>query len=63
MIELTMYQVSCDVNLQRVKLYNFKYQAMSDSHAVIVANDAYERLGLIGRYYVETSTGYCFQIH
>ena len=40
----------------------FLFAAMSDAHAVVVANDFYEMYGLIGRYYCETSTGKSFSV-
>jgi len=46
-----------------VKYHSFDLVAISDQHAVAVAQDLYNRLGLIGRYYCETSSGYCFQIN
>lgn len=36
--------------------------AMSDQHAVNVAQDFYNRNGLIGRHYCETSSGKTFSI-
>jgi hypothetical protein len=42
--------------------YDFQLTAMSDQHAIIVAYDFYNRLGLFGRYYCETSTGKSFSV-
>ena len=42
--------------------YDFQLTAMSDQHAIIVAYDFYNRLGLFGRYYCETSTGKAFSV-
>lgn len=44
------------------KYLEFSFSAMSDAHAVVVANDFYEKNGLIGRYYCETSTGKTFSV-
>jgi len=44
------------------KIQEFNLQALSDSHAVEVATDLYNRNGLIGRYYCQTSTGGTFTI-
>jgi hypothetical protein len=45
------------------RLYDFELSAISDAHAQTVAEDFYNRLGLWGRYYCETSTGHCFSIN
>lgn len=44
------------------KAIQFELSALSDSHARIVALDFYNKNGLIGRYYFETSTGISFSI-
>ena len=44
------------------KIQEFNLQALSDSHAVEVATQLYNRFGLIGRYYCQTSTGGTFSI-
>ena len=46
-----------------VKTFNIKLSAISESHAQIVAQDFYDKNGLIGRFYVETSTGFQFSIN
>lgn len=56
-ISLTMYKI---INNKRSQ--NFELTAMSDAHAETVAKDLHERLGLIGRYYCETSTGKTFSV-
>lgn len=43
-----------------IKQVQFELTAMTDEHAVSVAYDCYERNGLIGRYYCETSSGKTF---
>jgi hypothetical protein len=40
----------------------FEYEAMSDLHAVSVCEAAYERLGLFGKWYCETSNGFRFML-
>lgn len=45
-----------------VKIQEFNLQAISDAHAVTVCQDFHHRMGLIGRYYCETSTGKAFQV-
>lgn len=45
-----------------VKQVEFELKAISDQHAITVANDFYSRNGLIGRYYCETSTGKAFAL-
>jgi len=44
------------------KVHEFEFNAISDQHAVLVANDFHEKCGLIGRYYCETSTGKTFSV-
>lgn len=44
------------------KIQEFNLQALSDSHAVEVATQLYNRFGLIGRYYCQTSAGGTFSI-
>jgi len=43
-----------------IKQVQFELTAMTDDHAVSVAYDFYQKMGLIGRYYCETSTGKTF---
>jgi len=43
-----------------IKQVEFKLKAISDHHAISVANDFHYRNGLIGRYYCETSNGKTF---
>lgn len=45
-----------------IKIVSYDLTAMSNSHAVTVCEDFYNRLGLLGRYYCETSEGYNFQV-
>ena len=45
-----------------IKQVEFELKAMSDQHAILVANDFYNRNGLIGRYYCETSNGKTFSV-
>jgi len=45
-----------------VKIHNFQFEAISDNHAIVVAQAFYDRVGLIGRYYCETSTGKTFSV-
>ena len=45
-----------------IKQVEFELKAMSDHHAILVANDFYNRNGLIGRYYCETSNGKTFSV-
>ena len=45
-----------------VKQLEFELKAISDHHAISVANDFYERNGLIGRYYCESSNGKMFSV-
>jgi len=40
----------------------FELNAISDNHAIVVAEQFKERNGLIGRYYCETSNGFCFSV-
>jgi hypothetical protein len=44
------------------KVHLIELNAISDLHAVQVATGFHERNGLIGRYYIETSTGGIFTI-
>lgn len=44
------------------RVHTFDLMAISDIHAITVAKDLHSKLGLIGRYYCETSTGFTFQI-
>ncbi len=44
------------------RVHTFDLISISDDHAITVANDLYNKLGLIGRYYCETSSGFTFQI-
>ena len=46
-----------------VRVAHYHLYAISDAHCITVANDFYERLGLIGRYYCETSTGKTFSVN
>ena len=45
-----------------IKRVEFELKAMSDHHAISVANDFHYRNGLIGRYYCETSNGKTFSV-
>jgi hypothetical protein len=45
-----------------IKQVEFELKAISDHHAISVANDFYYRRGLIGRYYCETSNGKTFSV-
>lgn len=45
-----------------VKQVEFELKAISDHHAILVANDFHYRNGLIGRYYCETSNGKTFSV-
>ena len=45
-----------------VKRIEFELKAISDHHAILVANDFHYRQGLIGRYYCETSNGKTFSV-
>ncbi len=45
-----------------VKQVEFELKAISDHHAITVANDFHYRQGLIGRYYCETSNGKTFSV-
>ena len=56
-ITVIMYKI-----IGGVKQIEFKLHAMTDSHAVLVAQSFYNKCGLIGRYYVEVETGYKFSI-
>ena len=45
-----------------IKQVEFDLKAISDHHAISVANDFHNRTGLIGRYYCETSNGKTFSV-
>jgi len=45
-----------------IKQVEFELEAISDHHAISVANDFHYRNGLIGRYYCETSNGNTFSV-
>jgi hypothetical protein len=45
-----------------IKQIEFQLKAISDHHAISVANDFHYRQGLIGRYYCETSNGKTFSV-
>jgi len=45
-----------------IKQVEFELKAISDQHAISVANDFHYRNGLIGRYYCETSNGKTFSV-
>lgn len=45
-----------------IKQVEFELKAISDHHAISVANDFHYRSGLIGRYYCETSSGKTFSV-
>lgn len=45
-----------------IKQVEFELKAISDHHAISVANDFHYRNGLIGRYYCETSNGNTFSV-
>lgn len=45
-----------------IKQVEFELKAISDYHAISVANDFHYRNGLIGRYYCETSNGKTFSV-
>lgn len=45
-----------------VKAIDFELTAISEQNAKEVAYDFYNKNGLIGRYYCETSTGFNFSI-
>ena len=44
------------------RVHTFDLISISDVHAITVAKDLHNKLGLIGRYYCETSSGFTFQI-
>lgn len=60
--------VSCSVSfvmfkiIGGIKQVEFELKAISDHHAIAVANDFHHRNGLIGRYYCETSNGKTFSV-
>jgi hypothetical protein len=45
-----------------IKQEEFELKAMSDLHAITVAENFHRRCGLIGRYYCETSNGKKFSV-
>lgn len=45
-----------------IKQVEFELKAISDHHAISVANDFHYKQGLIGRYYCETSNGKTFSV-
>jgi hypothetical protein len=45
-----------------IKQIEFELKAISDHHAILIANDFHCRNGLIGRYYCETSNGKTFSV-
>ncbi len=45
------------------KVDEFKIEAISEHHAITVAEQFYKKNGLIGRYYCETENGNFFQIN
>lgn len=40
----------------------FEYPIASDAHAQSVCQQAHKRMGLIGRWYCKTTSGYLFQV-
>lgn len=44
------------------KVHSWQLNALSDEHAITVATNSHRNMGLIGRYYCETSTGKTFVI-
>ena len=56
-INFVMFKI---IGGQRVQ--TFDLISISDTHAITVAKDLHNKLGLIGRYYCETSTGFTFQV-
>jgi hypothetical protein len=46
-----------------IKYFNWQLSAISEQHAIVVAEDFYKRCGLIGRYYIELSNGKAFSIN
>ena len=56
-ISFVMFKISGGI-----KQIEFELKAISDHHAISVANDFHYRNGLIGRYYCETSTGKTFSV-
>lgn len=55
-VSFVMFKISGGIKQE------FELKAMSDHHAILVANDFYNRNGLIGRYYCETSNGKTFSV-
>lgn len=45
------------------KLHEVTLQAISEHHAITVAQDFHRKSGLIGRYYCETENGKTFQVN
>jgi lipoprotein NlpI len=45
------------------KIHEFKLNAISEHHAITVAEQFYKKNGFIGRYYCETENGKMFQIN
>lgn len=56
-VSLVMFKV-----IGGIKQIEFELNAISDHHAISVANDFHYRQGLIGRYYCETSNGKTFSV-
>jgi len=56
-VSLVMFKISGGI-----KQVEFELKAISDHHAISVANDFHYRNGLIGRYYCETSSGKTFSV-
>ena len=57
MITFIMYKISGGIVTLK-----FNLEAINDLHALTVASDYHKKMGLIGRYYCETSTGGAFQV-
>lgn len=36
------------------KIHSFEYECLNDEHGLYLCEQAYERMGLIGRYYVSS---------
>jgi hypothetical protein len=56
-ITLIMFKV-----VNNKKVHEVKLEAISEHHAITVAQNFYQKNGLIGRYYCETENGKMFQI-
>ncbi len=56
-MEFIMYKI-----IDGKKAINYTLNAISELHAQTVAEDFYNKNGLIGRYYCETETGKTFII-